>query len=184
MKKAIYLALIFSLTNCATLGIDVPGSVKQYSSKVDGIDHITMSPAWIHEADAMIGLRWHTNLDADHLVLTVKVRGLNRIMDKNSLAFLVNDTKVSFSPMDNRSNYITDSGQNWTVREYILKEKFIKELLVAKKVYTKISTKNGYLEGAVHRGGVTTFKSSAKTFFKKLKDLRSSKKKDESIARQ
>lgn len=172
--KAI-LSIIFSLavSGCATVAPGWPGNTKISESKVDGKRTIYMNPAWLSGSRVRISLV-ATSIDPNRILLTAMAPGLNKIPQKSSLVFKVDGEIFKLSATSRKTEYSTTSGSsyagasNWSGKNYVVKESFLKKLVNAKEVHCKFY----FAEGEFSINSPTTAKPGVKGFLRKYAEFK------------
>lgn len=145
---------------CVPSGTTLPGEIKFYKSKTDNIAHVEAEPGWV-DLKFRMGLHWTSSLSGNTVILTLLTK--NTV---DSLTINIDGIVYNISPIDKLSDV---NQYNEFAKRFLVKTKMIRDMVVAKEVWVKVSfIGQSYVEGDFTKDVPYNAKSGFVKFIKKI----------------
>jgi hypothetical protein len=178
---------LFALTGCAAL---TPGNINESQSTFDGSTQLVIEPPALvrSSADTWSGtnmemsLFWNSKMKPEKIILEVYVQGIESFAQGKSLHFNIDGEIVSFTSIDQLTDFQTESGFFGPVGEYhpatthsskryLISTKFLERILNAKDVRIKLDLSKTYIEGFFSSEDAGTAKPAFSKFYARMLQL-------------
>jgi hypothetical protein len=180
MKYISVLLLAIWLAGCTSMP-GMPGYIGVTKSSFDGSTQLNMEPAFVFRSNdgfsgssLRISLFWSSAMNANNVVLIAQVDGAESIARGNSLHFNIDGQVESLKSIDELTtiNYEPSdygSGQNISLKRYVVTKMFIDKILSASIVKVKLDLSQSYVEGIFTDTTTSSSYNAFKEFVKKAK---------------
>lgn len=146
------------------------GEYRRFESQVDGVVSHQVAPGYLWEASGggiKLGLLRGNSSENDQALMRVLVRALSLIESKEGVAISIDGKITKLSSPSKSTEGVMDLGYAFAEKTFPIKKELIAAMVNGKKVFVKVVTNGGYVEGEFSSDSITTPRGGFKEFLEK-----------------